>query len=324
MSLVVAFGGNAISPAGRRGTLEEQRANVRGMSAQLAQLVLGGQRVIVTHGNGPQVGEIMLKSEIARDRVPPLTLDMAGAMSQGQIGYLLQQEIGRFLVARRSTAQVVSLVTQVVVDAGDPAFRHPTKPIGRFYSSEEAEALRQDEGWEMVEDAGRGYRRVVPSPRPLEIVEWPVVKALTDEGALVIAAGGGGIPVIRGEDGLEGVEAVIDKDFASERLGTLVGADTLVLLTGVDRVAVNFGTADQRELGTVGLEELKRHFRDGQFPAGSMGPKIEASIQFLESAGEGEAKRVVITSPESMVEAVSGNAGTQIVAGAPAAASMPA
>lgn len=309
--LVVAFGGNAILPSGQRGTLEEQRANIRHMGAELGRLLADGHRVVVTHGNGPQVGEIMLKSELARDVVPPLTLDVGGAMSQGQIGYMLQQEIGNYLTRMCIPHSVCSIVTQVVVDADDPAFETPTKPIGRFYDRDEAHRLRQDRGWDLVEDAGRGYRRVVPSPQPLTIEEWSAVRALVAAGVLVIAAGGGGIPVVRLADGsLRGVEAVIDKDLAAQKLASLVQARTLVLLTEVEAVAIDFGTPDQRALQLVEVKTLKEHLRNGQFPAGSMGPKVKAAIDFLESGGD----RAIITSASNLVSAVNGlGTGTQVV-----------
>jgi carbamate kinase len=314
-TVVIAFGGNAILPSGGSGSLEDQRANVRSMAAQLGQLLLAGYRVVVTHGNGPQVGEIMLRSELTKDTVPPLTLDVAGAMSQGQIGYMLQQEIDRFLVRAGREQTTCSLITQVVVDSSDSAFRSPTKPIGRFYNERDAAALRRERGWAMVEDAGRGYRRVVPSPTPLEIVEWPAIRALIDSGVLTIAAGGGGIPVVREPDGsLTGIEAVIDKDLAAARLASLVGATDLVLLTEVDAVAVDFGTPAQRPLGTVALEEMKRHAADGQFPEGSMGPKVRSVIQFLEAGG----RRAIITSATRLMEAViGGTAGTNVYARVP-------
>ncbi len=307
--VVVAFGGNAILPSGQRGTLEEQRRNVREMSERLVSLVLDGHRVVVTHGNGPQVGEIMLKSELSRAIVPPLTLDVAGAMSQGQIGYMLQQEIGS-LLSDADAPPVCTVVTQVIVDASDPAFRRPTKPIGRFYSREDAEDLRRERNWEMVEDAGRGYRRVVPSPTPLDIVEWPAVKALLDQGMLVIAAGGGGVPVVKSDGKLRGVEAVIDKDLAAQKLASLVSARILVLLTEVDAVALDFGTPQQRPLGIVSLADLKEHYVAGQFPAGSMGPKVRAAIEFLESGGE----RAIITSTRLLSAAINDpRSGTQVV-----------
>ena len=312
--LVVAFGGNAILSSGQVGTLEEQRANVRRMSEQLGQLILDGHKVVVTHGNGPQVGELMLKSELSRAIVPPISLDVGGAMTQGQIGYMLQQEIGNFLNRRRFAANVCSIVTQVVVDAGDPAFSNPTKPIGRFYSEDEAAALANERGWTMVEDAGRGYRRVVPSPVPTTIVEWPAVRALVEMGTLVIAAGGGGIPVVLHEGVLQGVEAVIDKDLSAWRLAALVQAHTLVLLTEVDQVAINFGLPDEKPLLHVSLLDMKRYYRAGQFPPGSMGPKVSAAIGFLEQGGQ----RVIITSTKSLVSAVStGKAGTQIMRSIP-------
>jgi carbamate kinase len=312
--LVIAFGGNAIHPSGQRGTLEEQRQNVRRMSAELGRLILAGHRVVATHGNGPQVGEIMLRSDLAREVVPTLTMDVAGAMTQGQIGYLLQQEIGNFLTLHRRKARVCSLVTQVEVDADDPAFDAPTKPIGRFYSREEAEQLEQGSGWHMVEDAGRGYRRVVPSPIPRTIVEWPAIRALLDADQIVIAAGGGGVPVVRKPDGTyDGVEAVIDKDRSAQKLATLVGANVLVLLTEVEAVAVDFGTPDQRPLHEVSLDEIRRYQADGQFPKGSMGPKIEAAIAFLEAGGE----RVIITDTRHLRAAVDGQGGTRITVSAP-------
>lgn len=309
--LVVAFGGNAILPSGRRGTMEEQQGNIRRMSTELGRLLADGHRVVVTHGNGPQVGEIMLKSDLAREVVPPLSLDVGGAMSQGQIGYMLQQEIGNYLTRSRIKHCVCSIVTQVVVDEHDPAFQTPTKPIGRFYDKDEAEGLRSEQGWDMVEDAGRGYRRVVPSPQPQTIHEWPAVRSLVEAGILVIAAGGGGIPVVRSPDGsLRGVEAVIDKDLAAQKLASLVRARTLVLLTEVDAVAIDFGTPQQRSLQLVELHELKKHQEQGQFPAGSMGPKVRAAIDFLESGGD----RVIITSPANLVPAVNGlTVGTQVV-----------
>jgi carbamate kinase len=267
--------------------------------------------VVVTHGNGPQVGEIMLRSELTADTVPPLTLDVGGAMSQGQIGYMLQQEIDAFLAHKRVRRPVCSLITQVVVDADDPAFRTPTKPIGRFYSAQDAADLRRDRGWTLVEDAGRGYRRVVPSPRPKGIVEWEAVKLLVESGALVIAAGGGGIPVVEAEGRLVGVEAVIDKDRAAQRLASLVGAQTLVLLTEVEHVAIDFGTPKQKSLGEVSVDEMRRHLNGGQFPPGSMGPKVEAAVDFLESGGD----RAIITSTERLVRAMdSRRVGTQVVA----------
>jgi len=309
-TIVVAFGGNAIMPSGRRGTLEEQRETIRRMSEQLSSLVLEGHQVIVTHGNGPQVGEILLRSDLAAGTVPPLTMDVAGAMSQGQIGHMLQQEIGNVLRGAGRETGVCSLVTQVVVSERDPAFENPTKPIGRFYSREQASALEVERGWCMVEDAGRGYRRVVPSPAPRDIVEWRAVRALLDAGVLVIAAGGGGVPVVRRGTEWTGVEAVIDKDLAAQKLAALVGAGVLVLLTEVDAVAVHFGTPEQRPLGLCSLAEMKAHYANGEFPPGSMGPKVRAAIDFLDAGGS----RAIITSAPLLVRAIADpSAGTQVV-----------
>lgn len=312
--LVIAFGGNAILPSGQRGTLEEQRENVRRMSNALGALLRQRYRVVVTHGNGPQVGEIMLRSEMTRDTVPPLTLDVAGAMSQGQIGYMLQQEIGNYLAEWGESANVCSVVTQVVVDEEDPAFRTPTKPIGRFYSRDDADKLRVERGWDMVEDAGRGYRRVVASPAPRDIVEWPAIRSLISSGALVVAAGGGGVPVVRKDGKLMGVEAVIDKDLSAQCLGSLIGATDLILLTEVEQVAVDFGTQAQRPLGAVSVDEMKAYLADGQFPDGSMGPKVRAAIRFIEGGG----RRTIITSANRMVDAVTrGDVGTHVYARVP-------
>lgn len=308
---VVAFGGNAIVPSGARGTLEEQRGTVRLMAASLGRLILDGHRMVVTHGNGPQVGEIMLRSDLTAETIPPLTLDVGGAMSQGQIGYMLQQEIRSFLAAHGTDRTVCTVVTQVVVERDDPAFHTPTKPIGRFYSAADAHVLRRERGWIMVEDAGRGYRRVVPSPRPQRVVEWSAIRALLESGALVIAAGGGGIPVVEEDHALVGVEAVIDKDRAAQKLATLVGARTLVLLTEVEHVAVDYGTARQRPLRSTSVEELRQHYRAGQFPPGSMGPKVEAALDFLDAGGE----RAIITSATHLGDAMARpDIGTQVVA----------
>lgn len=310
--LVVAFGGNAIARAGERGTYREQLRNISAMSSALANLVAAGHSVVVTHGNGPQVGQIALQQDIASDHVPPMPFDAAGAMSQGQIGYMLQQGLHNMLHGRGLEQTCVTVITQVVVAATDPAFQNPTKPVGRFYAPDEAEELRQTKGWTMVEDAGRGYRRVVPSPRPLHIVEWPAIAALIERGCIVIAAGGGGIPVVECDSGtgdLSGVEAVIDKDRAAERLASLVGADTLVLLTDVPKVAINYGTPKQMWLDRIDADSMRRHYDNGEFPVGSMGPKVESALRFVDNGG----RRAIITSTDALIEAVDRGAGTQIV-----------
>jgi carbamate kinase len=314
LKAVVAFGGNAIARADQAGTFSEQLENVRGMAGALASLVGEGVHVIVTHGNGPQVGKIALQQEAGEAAlgIPPMPFDAAGAMSEGLIGYMLQQSMANALGAKSMTTTCVTVVTQVVVAADDPAFQNPTKPVGGFYSASEAEKLSNDKGWTMVEDAGRGYRRVVPSPMPLSIVEYPAIAALLEAGITVIAAGGGGIPVVRvGSDGgeLAGIEAVIDKDRASARLAVLVEADTLVLLTDVERVAVGFGTPEARWLDQVSLEEMRDHMDAGEFPPGSMGPKVESAIRFLQDGGE----RAIITSTGNLVKAVTSGGGTQVL-----------
>lgn len=314
--IVIAYGGNAMMPSGSDGTLEEQWANVRNMSEALAGLVSAGRRVVVVHGNGPQVGELMLRSDLTRDRMPPLTLDVAGALSSGQIGYMVQQEVGNALRRRVHPVTPVTVLTQSVVAADDPAFQVPTKPIGRFYPPAEAEQLRRERGWIMVEDAGRGYRRVVPSPHPTDIVEWPAIAALIEAGLLVIACGGGGVPVVEEGGALRGVEAVVDKDLAAQVLATRLCAELLVLLTEVEAVAVNYGTPDQEVLGAVTLDQMEAYYREGQFPAGSMGPKVAAAIRFLRGGG----RRAVITSADHLAAAVSGKCGTRIAARAAEAA----
>lgn len=309
-TLVVAFGGNAISRAGQSGTYAEQLTNVRAMSDGLVRLASGHHRVLITHGNGPQVGQIALQQDISRSAVPAMPLDVAGAMSEGQIGYMLQQALHNSLHRAGDRQTCVAVITQVVVAPHDPAFRNPTKPVGAFYTAERAEHLRREKGWHMVEDAGRGYRRVVASPRPVDIVEWPAIRALVDAHVLTIAAGGGGVPVVRDAAGhLSGVEAVIDKDRAAERLASLICADTLVLLTDVDHVAVRYGTPEQRMLKRMQVDEMRGLVEQGEFPPGSMGPKVEAALAFIDSGG----KRAIITSIANMVQAVLHGGGTEVM-----------
>ena len=311
-AVLIAIGGNSLIRDGERGTIAEQFENSRSTARQIGALVSTGWQVVVTHGNGPQVGFILLRSELVGGdpTIPRLSLDMAVADSQGGLGYIVGNSLVSELARVGHRDRVACLLTQTVVDADDPAFARPAKPIGAFFTVEEAQIHRTRDRWVMVEDAGRGYRRVVPSPYPREIVEWPAVRSLADNGSLVIAAGGGGVPVIVREGRLVGVEAVIDKDFASRLLANLVGAGTLVLLTGVERVAVDFGTPQQRPLDEVDVETLQRYEAEGQFPAGSMGPKVRAAIEFVERGGG----RALITSPEGLVDAVAGRAGTQVLA----------
>jgi len=310
-AVVVAIGGNALIGEGERGTIAEQFGHARAAACEVAALVEAGWRVVVTHGNGPQVGFILLRSELIHDSVfiPKLSLDMCVADSEGGIGYIvhnsLQNEFGRRGLPNAS----VCILTQTVVDKDDPAFARPTKPIGMAFSAADAEERRTREGWSMVDDAGRGFRRVVPSPTPVRIVETPAIRALLEAGFVVVAAGGGGIPVVETAPGMyAGVEAVIDKDLASAYLAASLEVPLLVISTGVERVAVNYRQPAQRELERVSLAEIRAFLEAGEFPEGSMGPKIRAAIEFLERGGE----EVVITSLANLSAAVNGDAGTHI------------
>lgn len=309
---VVAIGGNSLIKDEQRPSLAGEIEALRETSAHIAAMLARGWDVVLTHGNGPQVGFNLLRSELAAEVAPPLTLDVLGAQTQGSIGYLIQQILGNELRAREIRKRIVTVVTQVLVDPDDPAFHRPTKPIGRFYGQDEAAQLQAARGWHMVEDAGRGWRRVVPSPLPLEIVERLTIKGLVFQSIVVIAAGGGGIPVVRRADGtLEGVEAVIDKDLASSLLAQAIGADLLLVSTAVERVAIHYGTPEQRDLAGMTVAEAKRYLSQGHFPPGSMGPKVLAAIQFVEATG-GEA---LITSPASLERALAGQTGTRITGG---------
>jgi carbamate kinase len=316
---VVAVGGNALLEGGGPATIAEQFAAARRLAPELCRLVADGWRIVLTHGNGPQVGFIMRRSDLVADiepGLPQLDLDMAVADSQGSLGYILGATLQGELRARGLAQQVVAMLTHTVVDPEDPAFDAPTKPIGSFYEEAVARDLAEANGWTVAEDSGRGWRRLVASPQPARIVEHDAIETLVDAGFLVVAAGGGGIPVVEDPDGrLRGVEAVIDKDFASALLARSVGAELLCITTGVDQVAVNYGRPDQRALDVVTIDEARRHLADGQFPAGSMGPKIEAALGFLEQGGH----EVLITSPDRLADALQGATGTRIVAAAHAA-----
>ncbi|UCF79871.1 MAG: carbamate kinase [Candidatus Eiseniibacteriota bacterium] len=308
--MVLALGGNAIIPAEGTGTIEEQIEVTRSTARQMVEVVQGGTQLIVTHGNGPVVGNIVIRNEAARDIVPPMPLDICGADSQGGLGYMIQQVFRNELEKSGISKTVVTVITQVVVDPEDPAFREPTKPIGPFYTRTTAENIAAEKGWVMTEDAGRGYRRVVPSPRPLEIVESEVVGELVRSGKIVIAAGGGGIPVVRDRDGsLSGVEAVIDKDFSSGVLAAEQGVEALVMVTAVPKVALRFGKPDQLDVDLMSAAEAGRYLEAGEFPPGSMGPKIEAAIDFLNGGG----REVVIASHLEIALAIQGRAGTRII-----------
>ena len=307
---IITLGGNAIIRRGEKGTVEEQFAHADACMAEVSKMLVAGRRVIITHGNGPIVGNIVIRNECARNTIPPMPLFMNDADSEGGIGFMIQQTLYNSMRRIRLSREVVTIITQVVVDENDPAFLNPTKPIGPYYREDEAEALRNEKGWAMVKGMG-GYRRVVPSPRPVRIIEKDVIKKLCLEGVVVIAAGGGGVPVVETADGsLRGIDAVIDKDLSTSALARETGAESIINLTETDRVYLNFGAAGQKGLHQVSLAEMKRYFAEGHFPAGSMGPKIEAAIEFLEAGG----KEVVITRPELMAAALAGRAGTRISA----------
>ncbi len=309
--IVVALGGNALQKKGEASSQAQQKV-ADSTVQQLLPLIQAGHRVAIVHGNGPQVGNIILHEEaINTPDVPSLPLDDCGAMSQGLIGFWLQQAFhDAFTQVGMRDKFATSMVTQTIVDAADPAFANPTKPIGPFYSEEEAKAVTAERGYTVKEDAGRGWRRVVPSPKPQEIVEAPVIKALVDAGVLVISTGGGGVPVLKAEDGtLSGVEAVIDKDFGAALLADKLGADTLLILTSVDAAKVNFNQPNEQALGEISAEELQKYIDDNQFAPGSMLPKTQAALKFL--AG-GTGRTAIITSLEKTAEAINGAAGTRV------------
>jgi carbamate kinase len=308
--LVVAIGGNALLPPAVPAEAAAQRRRIEGTSARLADLVAAGHEVVVTHGNGPQVGNILVQNEESRHLVPAMPLDVCGAESQAQIGYLIAQALENEFAARGIRRGVACLVTQTLVDSADPAFANPTKPIGPYYTREEEIMVKKAKGWKMVYDQRGGWRRVVPSPKPVEIVEADAIRQLATgaDGRVVVAAGGGGIPVVRRDGRLVGVEAVIDKDLASAVLARTLGWKQLVIATDVAQVALDFGKPSQRFLDHLTIAEAKKHLAAGQFSAGSMGPKIEAAIDFMEHGGE----RVVITDLDHLIPAVEGKAGTRI------------
>lgn len=307
---VVAFGGNALLRPEDRGTQEEQIARARQAARWLAEIVRHDYKLIVVHGNGPQVGNILVQAEEASTKIPPQSLDVCVAQTEGSMGFLLQQAIRNRLDSIGIGGDVATILTEVEVDPADPAFKRPTKPIGPFFTRYRAEALERDLGWTMREDAGHGWRHVVPSPRPLRILNIETITHMLEGAAVVIAAGGGGIPVVRGRDSQwRGVEAVIDKDFSSSLLASELKAEMYVVLTGVAKVAIDFEKPSQRTVDRLTVAEAQRHLAEGQFPAGSMGPKIEAAIQFVTRGG----KQVLITDVEHLRDALAGREGTLIL-----------
>ena len=308
--LVIAIGGNAVHPEDIRGTSEEQKSVARQTAEALLPLAQIDNELIITHGNGPVVGKILMRQMLTMSRIPPMSMDICVAHSQGGIGYLLMQAIENALREKGNQRHVASLLTQVEVDADDPAFRNPTKFVGPFFSEEEARSISSELNWAMREDSGRGWRHVVPSPKPKHVCDISLVDALVKRGTIVIAGGGGGMPVIRDEKGVRtGVAAVIDKDLTSAHIANVLDIDELLILTAVPRVAVNFGKPDQKELTEVTLDEIKAYHREGHFPPGSMGPKVDAAIRFLEGGG----KRAIISHLDHAMPALRGETGTHIV-----------
>lgn len=309
--VLVALGGNAILQSGQKGTFQEQLENVRVAARQIVRMLQMGHQIVVTHGNGPQVGAILIQNELGSASVPAMPMDACGSESQGLIGYMFCQSLHNEMIeAGLSGHEPVCVVTQVEVDPGDPAFVSPTKPVGPFYSEEQAKARQAATGESWIEDSGRGWRRVVPSPDPKKIIEVEAVVRIIETGSVVVASGGGGIPVVRLDDGkLKGVEAVIDKDLAGERLAKEVGADVFMVLTDVPQVALNFRSPQEKRLGRVTADELETYLNEGHFKAGSMGPKVMAALRFVREGGT----RSVIAYLDEALEALEGKAGTQVV-----------
>jgi carbamate kinase len=310
---LVAFGGNAMLPDNQRGLQSEQMRNAARAAELMVHVVRKGYELIIVHGNGPQVGNLLIQMEEAANKIPPYSLDVCDAMTEGSMGFMLERALVNELRRRSIDKEVASLVTQVVVDRDDPAFAEPTKPVGPFYSKFRGEQLAREKGWTMVEDAGRGHRKVVASPRPIDVVNNGIIRELVEAGRIVIAAGGGGIPVIINGNGLfEGVEAVIDKDYAASLLAREVQADLFIILTATERVFIDFGKPGQREAPVLTVDEARRHLADGQFPPGSMGPKIRAAVEYIEAGG----REVLITKDSHLKAALINRSGTRIVASA--------
>ncbi|MFA7056670.1 MAG: carbamate kinase [Candidatus Cloacimonadales bacterium] len=307
---VLALGGNAIIQAGQKGTIAEQFKNTRDSLGGVVELIKQGYQLAISHGNGPQVGNMLIQHNAGMEKgVAPLPLGVLVAATEGTMGYMIEQSLQNKLIKEGITNKVVTINTQVVVSKDDPSMQNPTKPVGPFYTEAVAKALEAELGWNIIEDAGRGFRQVVASPMPIDIIPASTIKQLVDDNQIVIACGGGGIPVVREADGtLEGVDAVIDKDFASALLAEKIGAEFLVILTGVDKVAINYGKPNQIALDELTADQAQKYYDEGQFPKGSMGPKILAAIGFIKNGGS----KVIITSIERIADAFAGKTGTVI------------
>lgn len=311
-SAVVAFGGNALMGEDGNSTYREQMMKTDIMCNKLLTLFNMGYRILITHGNGPQVGNFLMQQECLAETVSPMPLDACNAMTQGQIGYMIEQRLRNTFTKNNIDKPIIVFITQIVVNEDDPAFNNPTKFIGPFFNKDQSEKLSRDEGWLMREDSGRGYRRIVASPKPIDIIEKDEIAEMSDKDFVVIACGGGGIPVFRDKKNiLKGAPAVIDKDFAAERIANYIGAELLLLITPVPRVAINFGKPDQKYISEMTLEEAQQYLKEGHFPPGSMGPKMQAAIEFLQAGG----KKAIITSLECIEAAIKGEGGTHIVSG---------
>lgn len=307
---LVAFGGNALLKETERGTQSEQLKNAERAARFLIQIVKKGYKLVIVHGNGPQVGNILIQMEEAVTKIPPFSLDICVAMSQGSMGYMLERSLRNQLRKDKINYEVLTLITEISVDPSDEAFRKPTKPIGPFFTKYRSSILQKEKKWVMIEDSGRGYRRVVPSPRPISIVNLEAIKKLIEQNYLVIACGGGGIPVYKNEQGIyEGIEAVIDKDYTSALLASEIKANLFIILTNVERVALNYGKSDQKWLNVVTVDEMKKYHQEKHFPPGSMGPKVESAIMYIERGG----KEAIITSADKLKEALDGVSGTRIL-----------
>jgi carbamate kinase len=307
-AVLVAVGGNSLIRAGQRGSIDEQVENARVTAAHIADIAALGYGLVITHGNGPQVGSQLLRSEAGSSQTYAQPLDVCVAATQGELGYILQNTLRSELRKRGIEIPIAAIVTQVKVDRLDPAFQDPRKPVGPFYHKEDAERKRDELGWHITEDAARGYRRVVPSPRPVAIVEIDAIRRCVENNIIVIAVGGGGIPVVAEDGRITGVEAVIDKDMSSALLANELGLRLMIISTDVDRVYINYRKPDEKALRDVTVDEVKKHLDEGQFPPGSMRPKIESAVEFIKGGGS----EVIITSPLHIVEAVTGSFGTHI------------
>ncbi len=308
MKLTIALGGNALLKRGQKGTFDEQLSNAGIAAKQLSELSVQGYDLTVTHGNGPQVGNLVIQNELSKDQVAEMPLYALVGMTQGQIGYMLQQQLNNELAAKNVTQTAVSIVTQTVVNKNDPLFQNPTKPIGPFYSEEEAKEFMEEKNETWIEDSGRGWRKVVPSPIPEDIVEKQVVRDLFEKSHVVIASGGGGIPVVCEGDYYKGIEAVIDKDLAGSLLAEVVESDVFLVLTDVPSVAINFGKPNEEFLGHITVSELKQYEQAGHFGQGSMGPKVKAALQFVERTGN----KAIISSLDHIESALEGSTGTHV------------